>query len=85
MLNLTILRLTNLLFDCLYLFIYFLGEGGGGGDLCGLLMDHCQWTLIIYMNLRLAPKLPGIDPGFFRYICGHTEIFNLANLSRIRQ
>ena len=29
---------------------------------------HCQWTLIIHINSRLAPELSGIDPGFFRYI-----------------
>ena len=28
-----------------------------GGDICGLLMAHCNWTLIIQNNSRLAPKL----------------------------
>ena len=34
-----------------------------------LLMAHCQWPLIIHNNLIVAPKLTGIDPGFFRYTC----------------
>jgi hypothetical protein len=37
-------------------------------------MAHCQWTLKNYNNSLLAPKLSGVDLGFFRYICEHTKI-----------
>ena len=41
-------------------------------DLCCLLMAHCHWILITYNNSRLATKLFGIGPGFFRYISRQT-------------
>ena len=44
------------------------------GDLCGLLIPHCQWTLIVHNNSRLALISSGIDPGFFIYICERTRI-----------
>ena len=49
----------------------------GGGDVCGLLMAYCQWTLIIYNNLRCTPKHSGMNPGYFRYVCGCTKISTL--------
>ena len=48
-------------------------RGGGGGPMWPS-YPHCQWTLIIHDNSRLALNFSGIDPGFSRYICGHTEI-----------
>ena len=50
---------------------------GGGGDVCGLLIAHCQWTLLNHNNSRCAPKHSGINPGFFRYCCGCTKISTL--------
>jgi hypothetical protein len=45
-----------------------------GGTYVAFLMAHCEWTLISHSNSRLAPKLSGKNPGFFRYICGHRGI-----------
>ena len=38
------------------------------------LTAQCQWTFIIYYNLRIAPNVSRIDPGFFKYICERIEI-----------
>jgi hypothetical protein len=44
-------------------------------------MAHFQWTLMIHNKLRSAPRICGIAPGFFRYICGRTE--NLTSSIRV--
>lgn len=59
------------------------GEGGEE-DLCGFLMVHCECTLMIQDDSRLIPKVYRNDHDFFRYICGHKEIFDLANPRSIR-
>ena len=39
---------------------------------------------MIHDDSRLIPKVYRIDHDFFRYICRHKEIFDLANPSSIR-